>query len=303
MRWSKYDQSLRDAEVVFIYDTQKNGNVEGVLRGLPALLYSRFCDVTSPKSWLQIGDSDRHNLYEYNWHRLQDIEEIDFDLAALTTQYYESNLAVFSLRTLINRYSNTDDRIFVIADQKSFELAGTVRPFREDSVVDRTFAYEDIYTAFANRYDDHGLSLPLQDTKNLFLQDNANMYEIATDETLQTTEQLVDVLPQAPYLPVVKGLSSIFASQTGIGSEPLGSVEEQEEFGKWLRRRIELDYNEALSIARTINEYASDHERIFDPGGRRRMPEMKKARTARQEIDTDDNPIHGRYHAWFSEAL
>ncbi len=303
MNWSKYDQSLRDADIVFIYDTQKKGNIEGVLRGLPALLYSRFFDVTCPKKWLQIEYSDRHTLYEYSWHRLQDIVEIDFNLAALTTQYYESNLAVFSLRTLINRYSNTDQRIFVVADRKSFELAGTVRPFREDPVVDRTFAYEDIYTAFADRYDEHGVSLPLQDTKNLFLQDNANMYKLATGETLQTTRQLMEVLPQAPYLPVVKGLSSIFASQTGIGSEPLGSVEEQEEFGKWLRRRIELDYNEALSIARTINEYASDYERIFDPSGRRRMPEMNMARTARQEIDPENNPVHERYHAWFSEAL
>lgn len=303
MRWAKYDQSLRDAKVVFIYDTQKNGNVEGLLRGLPALLYSQFCNATCPKSWLQIGDSDQHRLYDYRWHRLQDIDEIDFDLAALTTQYYESNLAVYSLRTLINRYSNSDRKIFIVGDQRSFELAGTVRPLREDTVVDRTFAYEDVYTAFTARYDEYDISLPLQDTKNLFLQDSANIYELAVGEPLRTIEELIDVLPEAPYLPLVKGLSSVFTSRTGVGSEPLGSVKDIEEFGKWLRRRIELGYNEALSIAKTVNGYASDYERLFDPAGRRRMPEMNEARAARRELDHENNPIHERYHTWLSEAL
>lgn len=303
MRWSKYDQTIRDSDVVFIYDTQKNGNVEGILRVLPTLLYTRFGDATCPKSWLQIGDSDQHKLYDFEWHRLQELNETNFDLAALTTQYYESNLAVYSLRTLINRYSSSERSIFVVADQKSFELAGTVRPFREDPVVDKSFTYEEIYTAFADRYDKFGISLPLQDTKNLFLQDNANMYELATGEEVQTVEQLIDILPQAPYLPLVRGLSSIFASRSGVGSEPLGSLEEIEEFGKWLRRRIELEYGEALSMGRTINGYASDYERLFDSAGRRRMPEMNKARMARQELDPDESVIHERYHSWFSEAL
>jgi hypothetical protein len=303
MRWDKYQKMMSNSEVVFIYDTQRNGKIEGVLRGLPALLYSGFADATCPKSWMQLDNPGRYQLYEYSWHQLQEIDGSRFNLTALTTQYYEDNLTVYSLRTLVNRYSQTANRIFVIGDRKNFQLAGTVRPFREDPVVDNDVAYRDVYSAFEEYYDDHGITLPLQTTDNLFVQDNAILYEIVTGEVISSIEELVDILPEAPYLPILRELSSIFTSAVGIGSEPLESTAAIEEFGKWLRRRVELDYNEALAIARTINDYASSHERLFDPVGRRRIPEINDARRARQNIQPDENPIHARYHTWLSEAL
>ena len=303
MRWAKYQKVVSDAEVLFIYDTQQNGKVEGVLRGLPALLYSGFADATCPKSWLQLDDPGRHQFYEYEWHRLQEIDGSKFDLTALTTQYYEDNLAVFSLRTLVNRYSQTDNRLVVVGDRKDFELAGTVRPFREDPIVDKDCAYHEIYSAYEEYYRSHGIEFPLRTTKNLFVQDNAILYQLVTGDAVSSIEELVEVLPKAPYLPLLRGLSSIFASSTGIGSEPLPSNAAIEAFGKWLRRRIELEYNDALSIARTINDYASSHERLFDPAGRRRMPRINDAREGRRKLRPEENPIHARYHTWLSDAL
>ncbi|WP_139246217.1 hypothetical protein [Natrinema hispanicum] len=288
---------------MFISDPVKNGHVEGLLRALPAVLYSGFDDVTCPKSWLQLEDPSRHSAYEYSWHLLQDVNELQVDLIAATTQYYEDNLPVYSLQSLVNRYSVSDQRIVVIGDSENFELSGTVRPFREDPVVDRAMNYQEVYAAYEQYYKDYGMELPLQETQNLFLHDNANLYELATGTRLTSVEELIDVLPDAPYLPILGGFSSIFASNSAYGSEPLESTEAIEAFGKWLRRRIELDYNEALSVARTINDYAIDHEQLFDKASRTRMPNINDARTARRELTPEENPIHERYHTWLSNAL
>ncbi|WP_440764397.1 hypothetical protein [Natronorubrum sp. DTA7] len=303
MQWRKFDSLISDTEVVFISDPIKNGNVEGLLRALPAVLYSGFDDVTCPKSWLQLEDPSRHRAYEYNWHLLQDIERPQFDLVAATTQYYENNLPVYSLQGLVNRYSVSDRQIVVIGDSENFELAGTVRPFREDPVVDRAMKYQEVYAAYEQQYEEHGMELPLKGTKNLFLHDNANLYELATGTTLSSVEGLIDVLPDAPYLPLLEGLSSVFASGSTYGSEPLESTAAIEAFGKWLRRRIELDYNEALSVARTINDYAIDHEQLFDEASRTQMPNINDARTARRELTPEENSIHERYNVWLSNAL
>lgn len=303
MQWRKFESLISENSVVFISDPVKNGNVEGLLRALPAVLYSGFDDVTCPKSWLQLEDPSRHHAYEYRWHLLQDVKRPQFDLVAATTQYYEDKLPVYSLQGLVNGYSVSDKRIVVIGDSEDFELSGTVRPFREDPVVDRAMKYPEVYGAYERHYEDHGIELPLKETKNLFLHDNANLYELATGTSLASVEGLVDVLPEAPYLPILDGLSSIFASHSTYGSEPLESTEAIEAFGKWLRRRIELDYNEATSIARTINDYAIDHEQLFDEASRTRMPNINDARTARRELTPEENPIHERYDAWLSNAL
>ncbi|WP_435319019.1 hypothetical protein [Haloarchaeobius sp. TZWSO28] len=303
MQWRKFESLVSNSSVLFVSDTQKNGNVEGLLRALPAVLYSGFADVTCPKSWLQLEDPERHQAYEYDWHRLQDIDAPRFDIVACTTQYYEDTLPVYSLQGLVNQYSGSDQQIVVVGDGEGFELSGTVRPFREDPVVDRSMDYEEVYSAYEQQYEDHGVDLPLKQTKNLFLQDNANLYELATGTRLTSIEGLVDVLPDAPYLPMITGLSSIFASKTTHGSTPLGSTEAIEAFGKWLRRRIELDYNEAISIARTINDYAINHEQLFDSASRSRMPNINDARPVRRELSPEKNPIHARYHTWLSNAL
>lgn len=303
MQWRKFESLISTNSVLFISDPQKNGNVEGLLRALPAVLYSGFTNVTCPKSWLQLEDPALHQAYEYEWHRLQDIGAPQFDIVACTTQYYEDTLPVYSLQGLINLYSDSDHRIVVVGDAEGFKLSGTVRPFREDPVVGRSMEYEDVYSAYEKHYDEHGVDLPLKQTQNLFLQDNANLYELATGTRLTSVEGLIEVLPDAPYLPMLDGLSSIFASKTSHGSKPLGSTEAIEAFGKWLRRRIELGYNEAISLARTINDYAIDHEQLFDRASRSRMPKINDARTVRRELIPEENPIHTRYNRWLSNAL
>ncbi|GAB3039782.1 hypothetical protein [Natronobiforma cellulositropha] len=303
MRWRKFESLISESSVVFISDPVKNGNVEGVLRVLPAVLYSGFGDVTCPKSWLQLKDPSRHHAYEYMWHLIQDIDRPVFDIVAVTTQYYEDKLPVYSLQGLVNRYSVSDRQIVVIGNSEDFELSGTVRPFREDPVVDRTMEYSEVYGAYEQHYEAHGMKLPLKETKNLYLHDNANLYEMATGTSLDSVEELIEILPDAPYLPILDNLSSIFASRSTYGSNPLKSTKAIESFGKWLRRRIELDYNEAIDIARTINDYAIDHEQLFDKASRTRMPNINDARTARRKLSPEESPIHERYDAWLSNAL
>lgn len=303
MRWAKLERALDEDSVTFVYDTQRNGNVEGLLRCLPPVLYTGIETATFPKSWLQLDRSGRHRLYEYEWRLLEDIESPTVDLVACTTQFYEDNYDIFSLRRVVNAYSTADRRLVVVGDRDDFELSGTVRPFDEDPVVDRTFSFESIYEAFEERYRSFGVELPLQDTENLFIQDNATILELASGEQVTTTRELIDMLPEAPYLPLVTSLSSIFASHTGIGSEPLDSVEAREELGKWLRRRIEFHREESLTVARQLNEFAIDHERLYDPAHRRQMPAMNEARSLRRELNPEENPIHDRYDRWLSEAI
>ena len=303
MLWAKFETELEKANFVFIYDDQQNGQIEGILRGLPAISYAGITTVTCPKSWLQIDGSTRHELYEYEWSRLQDIRAPDESIIAATTQYYEDNLAVYSIKTLINRFTSTDHTLCVIADEESFQPSGAVRPFREEPVVDCAWEYSDIYDAYQEHYENYDVQLPIAETKNLFVQDNANMYRLATGDTISSIEELVAVLPNAPYLPFVRGVSSIFSKDDGVGSEPLESNEAIEDLGKWLRRRLELEYREGISIAKSLNDYATSHERLFDPAGRRQMPEMNCAREPRRELAETTNPIHERYHRWFDRAL
>lgn len=302
MRWEKFSRTLNDAQTVFIYDTVKNGKVNGHLRALPAILYGGFGDVTCPKGFLRVSDYGRHQLYEYNWHLLQDLDGREFDLVACTNQYYERELGIFSLRTLLKRYAKTGRRLVVLGDQPSFEVSGMVRPLREDPVVTASFSYDEVYEAYKQFYRMHDYELPLKGTKNLFLQDNALCYEASTNKSISTIEELIEILPRAPYLPIVKGLSTIFSAKD-LGSEPLESTESIEGFGKWLRRRVELTYQEALSTARTINEYASAHERLFDAASRRRMTEMSVADSGVRELEGDANPIADRHRQWLRRTV
>lgn len=303
MLWTKFETELEKADFVFIYDDQQNGQIEGILRGLPALCYTDIRTATCPKSWLQLADPARHELYDYEWVRLQDIRDPDGDLIAATTQYYEDNLAVYSLKNVINTYTTTNHTLCIIADQKCFEPSGAVRPYREEPAVDCDWKYSEVYDAYEERYEQFDIPLPVAGSKNLFVQDNANMYHLATGNTVTSISEFIDILPEAPYLPFVRGISSIFSKDDGFGSEPLESQDAIEELGKWLRRRLEIDRQGGISIAKSLNDLATSHEELFDPAGRKQMPRLNDARDPWRELADATNPIHERYYQWFDQAL
>jgi len=73
--------------------------------------------------------------------------------------------------------------------------------------------------------------MPLRDTKNLFVQDNANLYELVEGDPIETTSELFDELTEAPYLPLYKTFSNIFARRNELGVSPLESDDVIEAFG------------------------------------------------------------------------
>lgn len=146
--------------------------------------------------------------------------------------------------------------------------------------------------------------MPLIDTKNVFIQDNANLYELVAEESLSRAEQLFNVLPDAPYLPLYDVFSDIFARTDEYGSVPLNTEDEVPGLGRWLRRRIEWDRQTSTSIARDLNRAVSRDGSVFDPSYARRSPAMQDARDSASELDPEDNPIDARYQEFLTaEAL
>jgi hypothetical protein len=139
--------------------------------------------------------------------------------------------------------------------------------------------------------------LPLTDTKNLFLQDNANLYEFVTGTSLETTEALFQELPDAPFLPLNRPLEDIFSRNDQYGTVPLDE-DDMTGLQRWLRRRIELDRSSVDDIVQGLNQEVSEEGRTFDPSYTDRSPSVRQASQRGKEIDRDESTIHKRYRAW-----
>ena len=132
---------------------------------------------------------------------------------------------------------------------------------------------------------------------NLYLHDNANLYELVNGSTLETTEELFEILPEAPYLPLYDVFGQIFGRENEYGSVPLGE-DDVTGLQRWLRRRVEWDRGTAKEIAISLNRAVSKEGRTFDPSYAARSPKVHEARQVAQNIDPTESSIHKRYHAW-----
>ncbi|WP_254863099.1 hypothetical protein [Halovivax gelatinilyticus] len=300
---------LSDADIAFIHDP--GGNVHfWKLRALSAITYLGLEHATYPTSWRQLKHTWQHERggaqYAFPGHEYHVLGGIDLppseDLCVITTSYYEKQTQ-YTVNELIDRHTRTDGTLVVIADEQRFQPIGGLRPLYQEQFCERIGSYDIVYDAFEDYYEEEGWGLPLLDTKNLFLQDNANIYELVECEGLRTTRELFDVLTDAPYLPLYSTFSEIFARRDQLGVAPLESDEIIEAFGGWLRRRIEWEKGTASAIARDLNRTVSMGGTAFDPSYAKRSPKLGDARDAAKSVDPEANDIEARYYDWLSNTL
>lgn len=300
---------IAEADVAFLHDPE--GNVHfWKLRALPALLYLGLGHATYPTSWRQLKHTWQHDrggrqysFPGYDYHVLGGIDlPPTTDICAITTSYYEKNTQ-YTINDLVDRYARNEGTLVVVADERRFQPIGGLRPLYQEPFCERIGKYDRVYDAFADRYAEVGWELPLQDTKNLFLQDNANLYELVEGDTLESTEELFSVLTDVPYLPLYGTFSEIFARPNELGVEPLESDDVVEAFGGWLRRRIEWDKPTASTVAHDLNRAVSMEGTAFDPSYAKRSPKLQDARNAAAALDPDANSIEERYYNWLMNPL
>lgn len=299
MRREQLLSQVQDADIAFIYDPRENSRW-GLLRGLPALRYLDVWDFTYPTSWCQFNRGDRHFEMDYQYHVVSnalDIPDDDPDFGVITNTYYEQETQ-YTIKYLVNRYTMSANTLFVLTDSKQFEPQGAKRPLYQDPDVELVGTYSDVYAEFAETYSEAGWDLPLSDTKNLFLQDNANLYHYVTDDTVTDTIELFEILPEAPFLPLYDALTSVFSRPTELGTVPLDADSGRPELVRWLRRRIEWDRDTAQDIAQNLNESVIDDGSTFDGAAARRSPSVREARLAGNDLDVDSSSINKRYAGW-----
>lgn len=300
---------LSVADVAFLHDPE--GNVHyWKLRALPAITYLGVENATYPTSWRQLKHTWQHDrggaqygFPGYEYHVLGGIEIPPTEpLCVVTTSYYEKQTQ-YTINELIDRYARNDGTLVVVADEERFQPVSGLRPLYQEPLCERVGPYGRVYEAFTDRYADEGWELPLQDTKNLFLQDNANLYEIVEGESISSTAELFEVITDTPYLPLYGTFSNIFAREDQFGVEPLESDDMIEALGGWLRRRVEWDKGTASDIAHDLNRAVSLEGIAFDPSYAKRSPKLRKARESADTLNPGANAIEERYYEWLTNPL
>jgi hypothetical protein len=298
---------LRNADVAVIHDDVEE-TYWWLLRSLPAINYLDFSAFTYPTSWRTLNTGGQFQSYtqqydymDYEYKVLGQIEEEAFgeDLVVITNEYYESETQ-YSVDHLVSRYSSRPETLLIVTDARRFTPHGGQRPLYQEQFVERIGSYQRLYDAYESVYKNVGWGLPLLDTKNLFLHDNANLYEIVHGTKLKTTEGLFEVLPDSPYLPLYEVFGEIFGREDAFGTVPL---DEDGVTGlqRWLRRRIEWDRGTAKDVAQQLNTAVRREGRTFDPSYAARSPEVHEAYQLTKEIDPSESSIHKRYHDWLQK--
>lgn len=298
-------QRLDANDVAFLYDPE--GNVHfWKLRSLPALQFLGLGDFTYPTSWRQLKQTWEYEKggtqYEFpgsDYHVIGNMDHSsDDDLGVVTTSYYEHQTQ-YSIKHLVDRYTVGDGTLVVVADHREFQPIGGTRPLYQEQFVERVGTYERVYEAIEEAYEEDGWRLPLHDTKNLFVQDNAILYEFVEGERLRTAKELLKKLPDAPYLPMYETFCEIFSTENQR-SGPLENDDKIEALGGWLRRRIEWNRQDSISIARELNRTVSDEVGTFDPSYVSRNPKQREARERANDLDPGASDIDAKYHDWLA---
>lgn len=301
MDWDAFQLDIADASIVFVHDEPIQDREQfSSLRKLPALRRLGFSAVTHPKSWRKLDQwsTNQFELEEVNFVTLEEVRRQQTnDLIAITDQFYEDEYPIFSLSQILNAYTQADHRLMVAGNDPDFEPAGARRPLAESPTIDENVPYRRIYEVFESRYEDAGLHFPLRGSRNLFLQDNALLYELVTGDALDTITDVFYRLPDGPYLPLWQSLTEIFTTDVPQGTRLLNQ-DQQKGLSKWLRRRVEVDYDESDEIASYLNHLSRRHEQLFNPYRRARKPGMAEARETIQELDIDDPGLEARYRRW-----
>lgn len=284
---------------LFIYDEEATRSFKQ-LRALPAMVYLRFTAFTYPKSWSQLTESDIFTLYEHTHTNINDITTLSEPLCVITSQGYEE-YTPDSIAKLRNIPREGDGRLAILADEKTFQIQGAKRPLRDQHNV-TTRHYRGIFSTFEKHYQAIGYTMPLSDTMNLFVQDNAILYREVSGEPVSTSEELFQALPKAPYLPLYGSMCRIFNRDESFGASPL-SEGEIEPFAEWLRRRIEWDNKTAMRVTEMLNKYVLEDNAKFAHATRVDHPTNSEARSYYNELDPDSDSLQRRLHEWVGAVI
>jgi hypothetical protein len=307
MKWETLTRELRGSGVYFVYDElDRSPDREKLcdLRKYPALVRLGLDQLTCPKGWQKL-DPWSTNQFEFEGTEFIHMDDIKFpptnDIAAITAQYYEDQHPQFSLSPIVDAYTRSSARLVLGSGTRNYQISGTVRPLREMDFLEADFEYQDIYDAFEDRCEQAGYRYPLNLCRNVFVQENALLFEEVTGERVQSIEGFFERLPDAPYLPIWRTLSDIFTAGVEQGTRLLDD-DQRKGLGKWLRRRVELDYHQGREIAASLNALSRRRERLFDPHSRRELSEMGEARSYVESIKTDTE-LEARLEQWLLTAL
>jgi len=90
----------------------------------------------------------------------------------------------YTMNDLVNRYASSEGSLIVVADERRFQPSGGLRPLYHEPFCRHIGRYDRVYEAFVEHYG-RRLGMPLRDTKNLFVQDNANLYELVEGDPVR----------------------------------------------------------------------------------------------------------------------
>jgi hypothetical protein len=283
---------------VFIYDSSATRSFRQ-LRALPAMSYLGYEAFTYPKSWSQLAGTETYSLFEHTHSHIDNIDELNEPTCVITNQNYEGHTPD-SIGRLRNILRADDGRLAICADQKKFRIQGAKRPLRDQHNV-ITRSYQEIYDTFEEHYAEGGHTMPLSDTQNLFLQDNAILYQEVSDTTVNTSEGLFEAVSEAPYLPLYESLCRVFNRDQSFGSSPL-KADEITEFAKWIRRRIEWDNKSAGQITEMLNKQVLEDSSTFAHATRVDHTTTTEAREAKSRLDPESHSLEHRLHRWLEDV-
>ena len=298
---------VRNADVVVFHDNTDQ-QYWWMLRSLPAIEYLGLSTYTYPTSWRTLNTggefqsyANQYDTLDHDYKVLGQLEEESFDgdLVVITTEYYEEQTE-YSISHLVSRYASRPQTLVIMTNDRRFTPRGGQRPLYQEQFVESLGSYDRLYAAHESVYEAAGWKLPLIDTKNLFLQDNANLYEFIAGERLQTAASLFSVLPDAPYLPLYRALGPIFERQDEYGSVPL-SNDDITGLQRWLRRRVEWERGTAQDVAKELNRAVEKDGRTFDSSFVRRDAEAADAAEKADALDSNESSIHKRYRSWLQQ--
>jgi hypothetical protein len=229
---------LCENRVSVVHDPVENSRWR-LLRAVPALRYLGIGDVTYPTTWRQIRGYEQYDYLGLTYRHLSELgpdDEFPAELCIVTNGHYETETA-HSVSTVVERYTHSGSLV-VVTDDRQFTPVGGQRPLDQEPFADRIGSYDRVFDAFERRYERFGYELPLSDTQNLFVQDNALLSELVDGEPPSSTVELFEQLPDTPYLPLYDTFAELFSRPDEYGANPLDSTDEIDDVARCLLRRF-----------------------------------------------------------------
>ena len=290
---------LKSSDVAVVFDEVDNSRW-WMLRSIPIIQYLVADDFTYPTSWRQLDGGKQYEYLDFNYHVLGGIESEDLPPLGIVTNIHYEKKTQYSIQPLIDRYTSAKAPLVVVIDDTEFTSEGRPRPLAQEQFANRIGSLEDLFDAMERQYEAAGFMLPLRDTRNIFIQDNAILYELVEGTRLNRTTELFDILVDSPYLPLYDVFAKMFSQEDELGAAPLQSEKEVDGLGKWMRRRVELSRSDGLEIARQLNRAVADDVSTFNLSFTKRNVSVAQAWNVAEDLDANASPVHDRFQTWLT---